>query len=237
MKSFPGETCCSKEHLDISAPLLHFHSDARVEQSMPQTQVLKIPQEAAWFCLCGQPDVPLGSRAAFTASERLSLSLPPAHQVLRSVDRWSAGLPECSIHNAYLRVIEESRHYLYIEVGRKQGITGHGKVWGPFLERVTQFLCNVQRWRRALGLVAWLRGLNPTARAIYGHAPLSASAPAFSPVKHALSPPPPPPNQFFITCADGRSVLNMVGDAIIKRVLLAHRCVPTAASPPPPPKP
>ncbi|XP_053115451.1 phospholipase D2 isoform X2 [Hemicordylus capensis] len=68
-------------------------------------------------------------------------------QVLRSVDRWSAGLHEGSIYNAYRSVIEESQHYLYIE------------------------------------------------------------------------------NQFFITCAsaDGRSVLNTVGDALVDRVLLAHR--------------
>ncbi|KAJ6654968.1 hypothetical protein lerEdw1_006439 [Lerista edwardsae] len=67
-------------------------------------------------------------------------------QVLRSVDRWSAGLHECSIYKAYLSVIRESQHYLYIE------------------------------------------------------------------------------NQFFITCAsaDGRSVLNTVGDAIVERILLAH---------------
>nr|XP_028560061.1 phospholipase D2 [Podarcis muralis] len=65
-------------------------------------------------------------------------------QVLRSVDRWSAGLHEHSIYNAYLSVIKESQYYLYIE------------------------------------------------------------------------------NQFFISCADGRSVINTVGDAIVDRVLLAH---------------
>ncbi|XP_070585330.1 phospholipase D2 isoform X4 [Erythrolamprus reginae] len=65
-------------------------------------------------------------------------------QVLRSVDRWSAGLHECSIYNAYLDVIRASQHYLYIE------------------------------------------------------------------------------NQFFISCSDGRSVLNTVGDALVQRVLLAH---------------
>ncbi|XP_063157864.1 phospholipase D2 isoform X1 [Candoia aspera] len=65
-------------------------------------------------------------------------------QVLRSVDRWSAGLHECSIYNAYLNVIKTSQHYLYIE------------------------------------------------------------------------------NQFFISCTDGRSVLNTVGDAVLQRILLAH---------------
>lgn len=43
-----------------------------------------------------------------------SYSLSP--QVLRSVDRWSAGTLESSILNAYLHTIRESQHFLYIEV-------------------------------------------------------------------------------------------------------------------------
>ncbi|KAI1903217.1 hypothetical protein AGOR_G00024950 [Albula goreensis] len=65
-------------------------------------------------------------------------------QVLRSVDRWSAGTCENSIHNAYIHTIENSQHYIYIE------------------------------------------------------------------------------NQFFISCADGKSVHNGIGDAIVKRILRAH---------------
>ncbi|TFJ98463.1 Phospholipase D2 [Platysternon megacephalum] len=38
-----------------------------------------------------------------------------------------------------------------------------------------------------------------------------------------LSPPVSPQNQFFISCADGRAVLNTVGDAIVSRILRAHR--------------
>lgn len=37
-------------------------------------------------------------------------------QVLRSVDRWSAGTCESSILNAYIHTIENSEHYIYIEV-------------------------------------------------------------------------------------------------------------------------
>ncbi|XP_017721359.1 PREDICTED: phospholipase D2 [Rhinopithecus bieti] len=66
-------------------------------------------------------------------------------QVLRSVDRWSAGTLENSILNAYLHTIKESRHFLYIE------------------------------------------------------------------------------NQFFISCSDGRTVLNKVGDEIVDRILKAHK--------------
>ncbi|XP_017352269.2 phospholipase D2 isoform X5 [Cebus imitator] len=66
-------------------------------------------------------------------------------QVLRSVDRWSAGTLENSILNAYLHTIRESRHFLYIE------------------------------------------------------------------------------NQFFISCSDGRTVLNKVGDEIVDRILKAHK--------------
>ncbi|XP_069042815.1 phospholipase D2 [Lepisosteus oculatus] len=36
-------------------------------------------------------------------------------QILRSVDRWSAGTCECSIHRAYIDTIESSEHYVYIE--------------------------------------------------------------------------------------------------------------------------
>ncbi|KAM4620740.1 phospholipase D2 [Polymixia lowei] len=66
-------------------------------------------------------------------------------QVLRSVDRWSAGTCESAILNAYIHTIENSQHYIYIE------------------------------------------------------------------------------NQFFISCADGKSVHNGIGDAIVNRILRAHR--------------
>ncbi|XP_030638874.1 phospholipase D1 [Chanos chanos] len=66
-------------------------------------------------------------------------------QVLRSVDRWSAGTCEHSILKAYIDTIENSEHYIYIE------------------------------------------------------------------------------NQFFISCADGKTVHNDIGDAIVKRILRAHR--------------
>uniref|UniRef100_A0A8C7SPM4 Phospholipase n=1 Tax=Oncorhynchus mykiss TaxID=8022 RepID=A0A8C7SPM4_ONCMY len=67
-------------------------------------------------------------------------------QVLRSVDRWSAGTCDSSILNAYIHTIDNSEHYIYIE------------------------------------------------------------------------------NQFFISCADGKNVHNGIGDAIVKRILRAHRC-------------
>uniref|UniRef100_A0A8C7IUR5 Phospholipase n=1 Tax=Oncorhynchus kisutch TaxID=8019 RepID=A0A8C7IUR5_ONCKI len=66
-------------------------------------------------------------------------------QVLRSVDRWSAGTCDSSILNAYIHTIDNSEHYIYIE------------------------------------------------------------------------------NQFFISCADGKNVHNGIGDAIVKRILRAHR--------------
>ncbi|XP_062341987.1 phospholipase D2 [Osmerus eperlanus] len=66
-------------------------------------------------------------------------------QVLRSVDRWSAGTSESSILKAYVHTIQTSQHYIYIE------------------------------------------------------------------------------NQFFISCADGKNVHNGIGDAIVERILRAHR--------------
>ncbi|XP_072530394.1 phospholipase D2 [Salminus brasiliensis] len=83
-----------------------------------------------------------------TTANTLPFTVPGAAkasvQVLRSVDRWSAGTCECSILNAYLHTIENSQHYIYLE------------------------------------------------------------------------------NQFFISCADQKSVHNTIGDAIVKRILRAH---------------
>nr|XP_055223196.1 phospholipase D2 isoform X4 [Gorilla gorilla gorilla] len=84
-----------------------------------------------------------------STANQLPFTLPGGQctsvQVLRSVDRWSAGTLENSILNAYLHTIRESRHFLYIE------------------------------------------------------------------------------NQFFISCSDGRTVLNKVGDEIVDRILKAHK--------------
>lgn len=55
---------------------------------------------------------------SFNVFTSVSLSLSPLFfsQVLRSVDRWSAGTCEHSILNAYVHVIENSQHYIYLEV-------------------------------------------------------------------------------------------------------------------------
>uniref|UniRef100_A0A671L484 Phospholipase n=1 Tax=Sinocyclocheilus anshuiensis TaxID=1608454 RepID=A0A671L484_9TELE len=87
---------------------------------------------------------------SYCTADKLPFTIPGATkasvQVLRSVDRWSAGTCEQSILNAYIHVIENSEHYIYLE------------------------------------------------------------------------------NQFFISCSDQRNVLNTIGDAIVKRILRAHRC-------------
>uniref|UniRef100_A0A8C1FR73 Phospholipase n=1 Tax=Cyprinus carpio carpio TaxID=630221 RepID=A0A8C1FR73_CYPCA len=84
-------------------------------------------------------------------ADKLPFTIPGASkasvQVLRSVDRWSAGTCEHSILNAYIHVIENSEHYIYLE------------------------------------------------------------------------------NQFFISCSDQKNVLNTIGDAIVKRILRAHRTI------------
>ncbi|XP_066118987.1 phospholipase D2 isoform X2 [Saccopteryx bilineata] len=86
---------------------------------------------------------------SISTANQLPFTLPGGQcttvQVLRSVDRWSAGTLENSILNAYLHTIRESQHFLYIE------------------------------------------------------------------------------NQFFISCSDGRTVLNKVGDEIVDRILKAHK--------------
>ncbi|XP_052412880.1 phospholipase D2 [Carassius gibelio] len=52
-------------------------------------------------------------------ADKLPFTIPGASkasvQVLRSVDHWSAGTCEHSILNAYIHVIENSEHYIYLE--------------------------------------------------------------------------------------------------------------------------
>uniref|UniRef100_A0A8C2AXM7 Phospholipase n=1 Tax=Cyprinus carpio TaxID=7962 RepID=A0A8C2AXM7_CYPCA len=48
-------------------------------------------------------------------ADKLPFTIPGATKVLRSVDRWSAGTCEQSILNAYLHVIDNSEHYIYLE--------------------------------------------------------------------------------------------------------------------------
>ncbi|KAM9311156.1 phospholipase D2 [Gastrophryne carolinensis] len=56
---------------------------------------------------------------SLSTAERYHYTVPGCHtatvQVLRSVDRWSAGCNECSILNAYLHCITNAEHYVYIE--------------------------------------------------------------------------------------------------------------------------
>ncbi|XP_028322528.1 phospholipase D1 isoform X2 [Gouania willdenowi] len=84
-----------------------------------------------------------------STTDSLSFTVPGSKtarvQILRSADRWSTGTCENSILNAYIHVIENSQHYIYIE------------------------------------------------------------------------------NQFFISCADAKTVYNGIGDAIVNRILRAHR--------------
>uniref|UniRef100_A0A672N3M5 Phospholipase n=1 Tax=Sinocyclocheilus grahami TaxID=75366 RepID=A0A672N3M5_SINGR len=56
---------------------------------------------------------------SYCTADKLPFTIPGATkasvQVLRSVDRWSAGTCEQSILNAYIHVIENSEHYIYLE--------------------------------------------------------------------------------------------------------------------------
>ncbi|KAG9471433.1 phospholipase D2 [Eleutherodactylus coqui] len=65
------------------------------------------------------PSFPLLLPKSQTTADRPSYTVPGCYsatvQLLRSVDRWSAGCNECSILNAYLHCISHAEHYVYIE--------------------------------------------------------------------------------------------------------------------------
>uniref|UniRef100_K7F6G5 Phospholipase n=1 Tax=Pelodiscus sinensis TaxID=13735 RepID=K7F6G5_PELSI len=65
------------------------------------------------------PEYPYLLPKSLSTAHHLPVTIPSAQltnvQVLRSVDRWSAGTYECSIYRAYLSLIQSSQHYIYIE--------------------------------------------------------------------------------------------------------------------------
>ncbi|XP_069776233.1 phospholipase D1-like isoform X2 [Narcine bancroftii] len=105
------------------------------------TKIVKPKYKSPWFPYL----LPKSPTTANNMSFVVPGSVPADVQVLRSVECWSAGSSESSIYNAYLHVIRDSQHFIYIE------------------------------------------------------------------------------NQFFITCADDRSVYNQIGDVIVERILKAYR--------------
>nr|XP_055223195.1 phospholipase D2 isoform X3 [Gorilla gorilla gorilla] len=100
-----------------------------------------------------------------STANQLPFTLPGGQctsvQVLRSVDRWSAGTLENSILNAYLHTIRESRHFLYIEnqffISCSDGRTVLNKdpvSWGVFNPASPQSSQEKERDQTLLG-TAW----------------------------------------------------------------------------------
>ncbi|CAJ0942581.1 unnamed protein product, partial [Ranitomeya imitator] len=77
-------------------------------------------------------------------ADRYHYSVPGCHsanvQVLRSVDRWSAGCNECSILKAYLHCISQAEHYVYIEnqffISSTEGRTIHNMISDAIVQRI-----------------------------------------------------------------------------------------------------
>ncbi|XP_053321087.1 phospholipase D2 [Spea bombifrons] len=84
-----------------------------------------------------------------STADKLHYTVPGSHaaqvQVLRSVDRWSAGYNESSILIGYVRCIEEAEHYVYIENQFFVTCTGGGTIHNTIGDAI------VQRILRAYG--------------------------------------------------------------------------------------
>ncbi|KAG5852016.1 hypothetical protein ANANG_G00057960 [Anguilla anguilla] len=72
-------------------------------------------------------------------------------QVLRSVDRWSAGTCESSIHNAYIHTIENSEHYIYIEnqffISCADGKNVHNGIGDAIVNRILRAHSEQKKYR------------------------------------------------------------------------------------------
>uniref|UniRef100_A0A674AVF3 Phospholipase n=1 Tax=Salmo trutta TaxID=8032 RepID=A0A674AVF3_SALTR len=80
--------------------------------------------------------------------------LPKSHStrnVLRSVDRWSAGTCESSILNAYIHTIENSEHYIYIEnqffISCADGKNVHNGIGDAIVKRILRAHSEQKKYR------------------------------------------------------------------------------------------
>ncbi|KAJ8254753.1 hypothetical protein GJAV_G00196990 [Gymnothorax javanicus] len=72
-------------------------------------------------------------------------------QVLRSADRWSTGTCESSIHKAYIHVIENSEHYIYIEnqffISCADGKNVHNGIGDAIVNRILRAHSEQKKYR------------------------------------------------------------------------------------------
>lgn len=80
-------------------------------------------------------------------------------QILRSAGPWSIGTPEKTEHsimNAYVKLIEESEHFVYMENQffitscETEGATVHNKIGDALVERITRASKNDEAWRAVI---------------------------------------------------------------------------------------
>ncbi|EHY58304.1 Phospholipase D1 [Exophiala dermatitidis] len=91
-------------------------------------------------------------------------------QILRSAGPWSIGTPEKTEHsimNAYVKLIEESEHFVYIENQffisscETEGATVHNKINDAIVERITRAAKNDEAWRAVI-LIPLIPGFQNT---------------------------------------------------------------------------
>ncbi|XP_053473815.1 phospholipase D2 [Ictalurus furcatus] len=90
-----------------------------------------------------------------TTADELPFTVPgtakASVQVLRSVDRWSAGTCECSIHKAYVDIIENSQHYIYIEnqffISCGESVKNSNSIGDAIVKRILQAHSEKQKYR------------------------------------------------------------------------------------------
>lgn len=90
-----------------------------------------------------------------TTADELPFTVPgtakASVQVLRSVDHWSAGTCECSIHKAYVDIIENSQHYIYIEnqffISCGESVKNSNSIGDAIVKRILQAHSEKQKYR------------------------------------------------------------------------------------------
>lgn len=164
-------------------------------------------------------------------------------QVLRSADRWSTGTCENSILKAYIHTIDNSQHFIYIEVTswlslchvliskpQQSDPVKIIKVWVRYLSSHHETITGENMAKKSSRNLEIFLHPKKEWKSECSH----RSGPSWPDTCHFFSPARTscwaticfvlcPQNQFFISCADEKTVYNQIGDAIVNRILRAHR--------------
>ncbi|KAJ9643477.1 Phospholipase D1 [Coniosporium tulheliwenetii] len=172
-----SEHCQNWPGKDYSNPRVQdfYALDKPYEEMYDRTKVPRMPWHDIAMQIVAQAiasNAALASAPDFLEGELKTLGLDGTCevQILRSAASWSIGTPnrvECSIHNAYIKMIESSDHFVYIENQffisscEVEGVKIENKIGDALVERIKRAHEDQEDWR-AVVIIPLMPGFQNT---------------------------------------------------------------------------